>query len=61
MLVNEPTDSDLRRAASTAYYSLFHELSLYFGTIALHPDSRSFTRPHLQAYRYLDHGLAKAR
>jgi hypothetical protein len=61
LLREEPTAVDLRKAASAAYYALFHHVCVEFSTIVLRPESQEFTRAELQAYRYLDHGSAKQR
>jgi hypothetical protein len=59
LLANEPSDTDLRRAVSTAYYTLFHHLCASFSAIVLHPAEAEFVRAKRQAYRYVDHGQAK--
>ena len=53
----QPTQADLRRAVSTAYYALFHCLAgaaadLLIGSSSHHPEWR-------QVYRALEHGNAK--
>ncbi|MFM9976090.1 MAG: hypothetical protein ACKVON_16140 [Beijerinckiaceae bacterium] len=61
-LLAEPcTQAEIRRAASTAYYAMFHHLCACFAEIVLHPAHADFSRARLQAYRFLEHGTAKAR
>ena len=59
LLAGEPSDTDLRRAVSTAYYALFHLLCASFSAIVLHPPQVAFVRASRQAYRYIEHGQAK--
>ena len=54
-------DCDVRRAVSTAYYALFHRLCLLFSDIVLRPDETAYLRAFAQAYRYVDHGLARSK
>ena len=61
LLKGRPTDADIRRAVSTAYYAMFHHACMHFSTIVLQPESGSYVRAWLQAYRYIDHGPAKQR
>ena len=56
-----PSDAEIRRAVSTAYYALFHHLCASFSEVVIHPPGAEFDRARLQAYRYLDHGPAKIR
>ena len=56
-----PSDCDCRRAASTAYYALFHHLCLQFSDIVLRPGGSTFLRAFAQAYRFIDHGLVRAK
>jgi hypothetical protein len=58
LLQDSPTDTDIRRAVSTAYYALFHHLCSCFSGIVCHPAGGRFERAHLQAYRYVEHGQA---
>lgn len=55
-----PTQSDLRRAVSTAYYALFHSLAragadLFVGGVGAARSDLAWR----QVYRSLEHGLAK--
>jgi hypothetical protein len=59
LLADNPSDSDLRRAASTAYYALFHHLCDSFSSIVLHPEGEEFVRARQQTYRYIDHRTAR--
>lgn len=59
LLSGEPSDTDLRRAVSSAYYALFHRLCASFSAIVLHPPEAVFVRASRQAYRYIEHGQAK--
>ena len=61
LLVDVPSHSDLRRAVSTAYYALFHQLCLHFCQISLPPVAPEFSATQIIAYRYIDHGNAKVR
>ena len=61
LLSDQPSQTDIRRAVSTAYYALFHHVCLHFGRIVQHPAGATYVRAGLQAYRYLDHGPAKQR
>ena len=57
-----PSDDELRRALSTAYYAMFHSLSLSCAStlIGANPTSRQQTLWE-QTYRTLDHKRAKER
>ena len=61
LLANEPSQADIRRSISTTYYAMFHHACLHFSKIVLQPTPGTYSRARLQAYRYLDHGLAKQR
>ena len=61
LLESEPSEVDVRRSVSTAYYALFHHVCWHFSDIILQPQSGAYERARLQAYRYLDHGVAKVR
>ena len=61
----QPTDAELRRAVSTAYYALFHALASCCADLLVGSDiSLEGHRLHalwIQTYRALDHGVAKRR
>ena len=59
LMADEPSETDLRRSVSSAYYAVFHHLCASFSTIVLHPADAEFARAKSQAYRYVDHGPAK--
>jgi hypothetical protein len=61
LIDGKSSESDIRRAVSTAYYAMFHHVCLHFGDIVVQPDQGRFVRAWLQAYRYIDHGVAKSR
>lgn len=57
-----PLETDLRRSISTAYYALFHCLAnCCADTIVGGAGSNRSRRAWNQAYRALDHGLARRR
>lgn len=57
----KPTQSNLRRAHSTAYYALFHCLARDCADTLLGGEGAQRSRPAWrQAYRALEHGTAKA-
>ena len=60
--VGSPSDDELRRALSTAYYAIFHALALSCANtlIGANPTSRRLTLWE-QTYRTLDHYRAKER
>lgn len=60
LLEGEPDAWDKRRAISTAYYALFHFLSLKCADSFVGPGDHGFGRARRQAYRSLDHGAVKA-
>ena len=57
-----PSDDELRRAVSTAYYAMFHSLAASCADtlIGANPNSRQQTLWE-QTYRTLEHGRARAR
>ena len=61
LLAGAPSDAEVRRAISTAYYALFHHLCASFSEIVIVPAGTEFGRATQQAYRYIDHGPAKTR
>lgn len=55
-----PLDADLRRAASTAYYALFHRLAQCCAQSVVGSQDDAVGRiAWRRAYRSLDHGLAR--
>jgi hypothetical protein len=60
LLAGEPAAWDKRRAISTAYYALFHFLSLKCADGFVGSANDGFSRARRQAYRSLDHGAVKA-
>lgn len=61
LLEGVPSEADIRRSVSTAYYALFHHVCQHFSAIVLQPATGNYHRARQQAYRYLDHGPAKQR
>ena len=61
LMSGSAADCDLRRAVSTAYYALFHHLCFLFSGIVQRPGEAHYLRAFTQAYRYVDHGLAKSK
>jgi hypothetical protein len=61
LLRDDPSEVDIRRSTSTAYYALFHHLCWHFSAVVQQPHSGTYVRAWLQAYRYIDHGSAKQR
>ena len=59
LMTGQPTQVEMRRAISTAYYAMFHHLCARFSEIVIRPSAQNYSRAWLQAYRYLDHGPAK--
>jgi uncharacterized protein (UPF0332 family) len=58
---NKPRQSDLKRAASTIYYALFHELARSCANCVIGTAKKGRTnRAWRQVYRSLDHGFAKS-
>lgn len=61
----QPTDAELRRAVSTAYYALFHTLTGCCADLLVGSDlARGDHALHVlwfKTYRALDHGVAKSR
>ena len=58
--LNSPSQIDLRRAVSDAYYAVFHELCLLVAE-EFAGDGKSLKRAWLQTYRSLNHGTTKNR
>ena len=50
----------MRRAVSTAYYAMFHFLSMKCADGFVGAGLEGFSRARRQAYRFLDHGAVKA-
>jgi hypothetical protein len=61
LLSGAPTDVDVRRAVSTAYYAMFHCICGHFSSIVVRSSSLTFTRAWKQSYRYPDHGPMRQR
>ena len=61
LLGGSPTQTDLRRSISAAYYAVFHHVCSHFSTIVFQPTDVPHLNSWLLAYRYLDHGPAKQR
>lgn len=61
----QPTDAELRRAVSTAYYAMFHVLASCCANLLVDADlARKDHTLHvlwIQTYRKLDHSVAKSR
>ena len=57
-----PSQTNLRRAVSTAYYALFHSLAESSANMLVGEDGSGRSEPAWrQAYRALQHGTARAR
>jgi hypothetical protein len=57
---NKPRQSDLKRATSTMYYALFHELARSCANCVIGTAKQGrANRAWRQVYRSLDHGFAK--
>jgi uncharacterized protein (UPF0332 family) len=59
LLTGKPIQWDVRRAVSTAYYAMFHFLSLKCAEGFVISAGGSFSRARGQAYRSLDHAAVK--
>ena len=60
LAASEPTDADMRRAISTAYYAIFHTLAASNAElIAGQPQSSVSAYAWERVYRRLDHGRAQ--
>jgi hypothetical protein len=59
LLEGNSSAADRKRAASTAYYAIFHHLCEVVARMFL-PDVGELSRARVQAYRSIDHGPAKA-
>lgn len=58
---NKPRQSDLKRAISTIYYALFHELARSCANCVIGTAKKGrANRAWRQVYRSLDHGFAKS-
>jgi uncharacterized protein (UPF0332 family) len=58
---NKPRQSDLKRATSTIYYALFHELARICANCVIGTAKKGrANKAWRQVYRSLDHGFAKA-
>ena len=58
IVIGTPTQSDLRRAVSTAYYAQFHHLCQACCDLLVRDGTLGSA--NYQVYRSIDHGLAKA-
>ena len=54
-----PRQSDLKRAISTAYYALFHEIAQDAANLLIGVGANRANKAWKQVYRALDHGSAK--
>ena len=54
-----PTQADLSRAVSTAYYAVFHTLARQCADLLAGPVRRGDRTAWAQVYRSLEHGFAK--
>jgi uncharacterized protein (UPF0332 family) len=56
LLTGQPSDVDLRRAVSTAYYAMFHHLSrAVFSQTSLHVAGAPLSGGWIKVYRSMDH------
>ena len=60
-LADEPTQADLRRAASSAYSAVFHHACAAYAEVLLGANAEQQQDVWVQAYRFIDHGPARQR